>query len=105
MADKVTADCTASTVNVGPLSADEQAQWESDQAAAGDRQWTALRADRDARLTACDWTQLTDTELTAQDVEAWGAYRQQLRDLPDNTTDPANPDWPEPPPTPAEETG
>lgn len=38
-----------------------------------------LRAERDARLAACDWTQLPDSPC---DRAAWAIYRQELRDLP-----------------------
>lgn len=38
-----------------------------------------LRAERDRRLAACDWTQVADAPV---DAEAWKNYRQALRDLP-----------------------
>lgn len=53
-----------------------------------------LRAQRNALLTACDWTVLADTPTS---TAAWKTYRQALRDLPANTTDPYNPVWPTPP--------
>jgi hypothetical protein len=53
-----------------------------------------LRQRRDALLYATDWTQVPDAPV---DRAAWAAYRQALRDLPDNTVDPLNPVWPEPP--------
>ena len=56
--------------------------------------WAALRAERDGRLAATDWTQLPDAPLTVEQVAAWRTYRQQLRDLPANTADPRNPIWP-----------
>ena len=56
--------------------------------------WQDLRAQRAARLAASDWTQMPDSPA---DTEAWQAYRQALRDLPDNTDDPRNPEWPEKP--------
>lgn len=59
-----------------------------------DSAWHFLRAERNARLAECDWTVLADTPTT---TAAWKVYRQQLRDLPDNTTDPFNPVWPTPP--------
>lgn len=55
----------------------------------------ALRAERDRRLAACDWTQGADA-VGRVDVVAWAAYRQALRDLPE-TADPRNPVWPDPP--------
>jgi hypothetical protein len=39
-----------------------------------------LRVERNARLTACDWTQSRD--LTLSNDDAWKTYRQALRDLP-----------------------
>lgn len=56
--------------------------------------WDAFRRERNARLSASDWTQVPDAPV---DRTAWAAYRQALRDLPDNTTDPRNPVWPVPP--------
>ena len=57
-------------------------------------QWTALRTERNARLAASDWTQLQDTHLSAEKKSAWADYRQALRDLPDEVTDPTQVDWP-----------
>lgn len=59
-----------------------------------EKQWTMLRYQRDVKLTACDWTQLPDSPLNAQDKSAWTTYRQMLRDLPENTEDPTWPVWP-----------
>jgi hypothetical protein len=50
-----------------------------------------LRVERDKLLSESDWTQVPDAPV---DQAAWAAYRQALRDLPENTTDPANPVWP-----------
>jgi hypothetical protein len=57
-------------------------------------QMAAIREDRDALLVSSDWTQVADAP---GDTAAWATYRQQLRDLPANTADPANPTWPTPP--------
>lgn len=56
--------------------------------------WEALRQRRNALLAECDWTVLSDSPTP---TAAWKAYRQALRDLPANTTDPTAPDWPTPP--------
>ena len=53
-----------------------------------------LRETRDMLLKNSDWTQVRDVPV---DQTAWELYRQQLRDLPANTADPANPEWPTPP--------
>lgn len=54
----------------------------------------SLRAQRDRLLKESDWTMFTDAPTNKT---AWKAYRQALRDLPANTTDPLNPEWPTPP--------
>lgn len=41
-----------------------------------------LRARRDALLWQSDWTQVPDVPLTAEQREAWAAYRQSLRAFP-----------------------
>lgn len=56
--------------------------------------WNNLRAERDKLLAACDFTQVNDAPLTAQEVADYATYRQELRDLPANTVDPKNPSWP-----------
>lgn len=56
--------------------------------------WIRLRNDRNRLLAACDWTVLSDTPTS---TAAWKTYRQALRDLPANTTDPFEPVWPTPP--------
>lgn len=64
------------------------------EAAAIQAAWVALRMARGSLLSACDWTQVPDAPV---DHAAWAAYRQALRDLPANTTDPRHPVWPTPP--------
>ena len=59
-----------------------------------DQAWTNLRTERNARLAASDWTQLQDSHLSAEKKSAWADYRQALRDLPDECTDPTQVDWP-----------
>lgn len=59
-----------------------------------DMAWRKLRSRRAHLLYACDWTQVPDAPV---DHAAWAAYRQALRDLPANTDDPRNPQWPSPP--------
>ena len=54
----------------------------------------ALRHMRDILLRESDWTQFTDSPLTDSKKTEWKTYRQQLRDLPANTSDPDNPTWP-----------
>lgn len=54
-------------------------------------QWSQVRAQRNVRLSACDWTQLADATV---DAAAWAVYRQALRDLPQTQTDPFSIVWP-----------
>jgi len=58
--------------------------------------WGALRARRNALLAASDWTALADAHLSQAKKDAWFAYRQELRDLPDLVTDPTGPSVPWP---------
>ena len=56
--------------------------------------WGVMRTTRNNRLTASDWTHMSDVTLSAESLSVWAVYRQALRDLPANTVDPANPVWP-----------
>ena len=49
-----------------------------------------LRETRTKLLAESDW--MANSDVTMSD--AWRTYRQALRDLPANTTDPTNPVWP-----------
>lgn len=50
-----------------------------------------VRAQRNALLVASDWTQVADAPV---DQTAWAAYRQALRDVPDQDGFPASVVWP-----------
>ena len=54
------------------------------------REWDALRTNRNKLLAETDYLALSDATLS----EDMRTYRQALRDLPANTSDPANPTWP-----------
>lgn len=56
-----------------------------------------LRRERDALLSASDWSQFADAPLTAAQRAEWRAYRKALRDLPGTTPDLAAVAWPAPP--------
>jgi len=51
----------------------------------------SVRAERNARLAACDWTQLADAPV---DDLVWAVYRQELRDVPDQAGFPTEIIWP-----------
>ena len=59
-------------------------------AAKKDALWSQLRTDRNSRLAASDYTQLQDAHISQDKKDAWAAYRQALRDLPDELTDPTD---------------
>ena len=54
-----------------------------------------FREQRNKKLTESDFMMLSD--YPKEDLEEWKVYRQALRDLPTNTEDPENPNWPTPP--------
>lgn len=53
-----------------------------------------LRFQRDKLLWKSDWTQSPDSPLSDSKKAEWATYRQQLRDLPANSSDPSNPNYP-----------
>ena len=55
-----------------------------------DAQWAVIRAERNAKLADCDWTQLPDAPV---DAAIWATYRQELRDI-TTQADPFNITWP-----------
>jgi len=52
------------------------------------------RAQRNSLLAASDWTQVADAPV---DAAAWAAYRQALRDVPQQDGFPSNVEWPSKP--------
>jgi len=82
---------------LGPIFADNDeataAQQEAAYKAAKDaEQAKSVRADRDAKLAASDWTQGKDI---AENIStAWATYRQALRDVPAQAGFPWNVTWP-----------
>jgi len=57
--------------------------------------WDQIRNQRQPLLNSSDWTQTTD--YNGSNKAAWATYRQALRDIPQNQTDPNNIVWPTPP--------
>lgn len=56
-----------------------------------------LRAQRDALLAACDWTQGADSPLDATVKAAWSTYRTALRNVPQQNGFPDTVTWPNQP--------
>lgn len=55
------------------------------------RQASYVRTERNARLAACDWTQVADAPV---DKAAWATYRQSLRDISSQPGFPWEVTWP-----------
>lgn len=72
-------------------------QWISTQATAEEIQQRTsvkeyeVREQRDTLLQECDWTQLPDTPV---DSAQWSTYRQELRNVPQQTNFPWDVTWP-----------
>lgn len=56
-----------------------------------EKQAQSVREKRDEALAASDWTQVNDTPV---DQAAWAAYRQALRDVPQQEGFPHSVAWP-----------
>ena len=84
--DSQTGKVTEYTPTAEELAEDQQRQI--------DAAWSEMRRQRNLFLADSDWTQVADAPV---DNLEWAGYRQALRDLPANTTDPSNPVWPTPP--------
>ena len=59
--------------------------------------WEFARDKRNRLLSECDWTCVTDTQLSDADQTSWQEYRQALRDVPQNENDPETITWPDAP--------
>ena len=53
-----------------------------------------VRAERDRKLAACDWTVLTDSPLTTAKKTEWKTYRTALRDISAAEGFPHTMEWP-----------
>ena len=62
------------------------------------RLFSQLRINRNSLLADSDWTQVGDLvssgAMTSDKLTEWKTYRQALRDLPANTSDPSDVTWP-----------
>ena len=72
----------------------EKPTWSSVQTELVAEDWADVRGKRDILLARCDWTQSPDSPLSESVKTAWETYRQSLRDVPQNNTDPNNISWP-----------
>jgi hypothetical protein len=78
-----------------PFTTQEEEQRDAQEAAwaAGEdsRKAVEVRSERNAKLTATDWTQVADTTA---DKTAWATYRQALRNVPTQAGFPWTIEWP-----------
>ena len=59
-----------------------------------DEYWAEIRGVRNALLAESDFRVLPDSPLSDSKLAEWKTYRQALRDLPANTSDPSDPTYP-----------
>lgn len=55
---------------------------------------SSVRSQRDAKLSATDYLVVPDYPISPEDLEAVKAYRQALRDIPEQSGFPKNVQWP-----------
>lgn len=58
--------------------------------------WSRIRAERNRKLSECDWTMVSDVPVEVNQRE-WEMYRQRLRDLPAQFDSPKDVVWPRSP--------
>jgi hypothetical protein len=56
--------------------------------------WSNIQEARNFLLKQCDWTQLSDVVISDEERHLWSEYRQQLRDITKNFTNPDQVIWP-----------
>jgi hypothetical protein len=88
---KIIVNCQTKETTVVPLTAEELSDRQEILANAINNQLRSLRSKRNQLLAETDYLGLPDLGGFSAEMTA---YRQALRDLPANTTDPANPVWP-----------
>lgn len=91
--EKTIYNVQTSETTVVPFTSEEEAIfWERRTPLA----WNSLREERNRLLVESDAYVLPDrwSGYIPDQQSAWVSYRQGLRDLPANTTDPFNPIWP-----------
>lgn len=62
-----------------------------------DSKWPEIREKRNLLLKQSDWTQLLDSNLEQNKKNKWKTYREALRNIPQDNSDPENISWPEEP--------
>lgn len=83
------------TIENGVARIDEALKLKTNSLKSDNRNWDVLREKRDFLLWKSDWSMLSDVPLDDAQKIQWKVYRQALRDLPQNTQSPGQPQWPE----------
>lgn len=74
---------------------EEIAAWKTEHMLSANIMATRARAQRDKLLADTDWTQVLDAPIDTETREAYRAYRQALRDIPEQDGFPETIVWPE----------
>jgi|TARA_B110000438_G_scaffold1792_1_gene1849 hypothetical protein len=74
-------NCTTGEVTIEEFT-DEEIAAAAKAVEDADKDFTSIRASRNQRLAASDWTQGADSPLTDAKKAKWVTYRQELRDYP-----------------------
>ena len=87
-------NCTTGEVTIEEFT-DEEIAAAAKAVEDADKDFTSIRAQRNARLAGTDWTQGPDSPLTDAKKAKWVTYRQELRDYPSTATKVSElGDWP-----------
>lgn len=82
-----------------PFTTEEEAEWDAEEVAwaagADARKAVEVRAERNKKLAATDWTQTADVPQAVKD--SYVSYRQALRDVPTQSGFPWTVTWPDAP--------
>ena len=101
MSNKTVIGSGIDNTTVVDMSTEEQTTFDSMvsdwNAGEADRNLSALRAERNAKLTETDWVITMHKELGTNIPAAWKTYRQALRDITDTYTSLDDVVWPEKP--------
>lgn len=90
-----TVNVTTGEITQITYTTEEQAEYDINKAAwdagANDRKAAEVRSERNTKLAATDWTQISDA---TSDKQAWVTYRQALRNISTQAEFPNNVTWP-----------
>ena len=90
-------NCTTGEVTIEEFT-DEEIAAAAKAVEDADKDFTSIRAQRNARLAATDWTQGADSPLSNSKKAEWATYRQELRDYPSTASKVSElGDWPSEP--------